>query len=189
LVDVVVMRNGEYTGSAPGLPGRTPGQDALAFVGDLDIYDDVVLVVDAVLDYGTRPARFDLVAFSPEPVALPASGTVMVPSFGRTESGTPIGSFAYFDANAGEIVRLGLDASTSQGVTAGLYTAELDLLSVLCAPACTSHASTLHIARSGRYYLYLFDTTVPQPATLTLAVERTHTRPPALPLGTPLASA
>lgn len=158
--------------------------DALSFVGGLNDNDEVIFVVDPVIEYAVNAVDFDFDLTAPGVTPAPTDDTITV------DNDADFFRWLAFDADEGDVVHLDLSTDGSE-VMYMILTADLEIVAERCtfAGACSADTAWLQIAQGGTYYIRVFDTTDPQPASFELTLARTHVQPTPITIGTPVAAA
>lgn len=179
LIDTVVLINGVYHQSAPGLDTRDPGDEAATNAANLADDDEVIIYVEAVADFSSGDDDYTLEVFAPGVQPLPADGsTITIDNDGN------FFRWVYFDAVAGDVVHLDTLSDAPAGNLAILADSDLLIVSELC-NGCAAIDSFMRFDADGRYYIALFDFTDPQPPSFQLTSTITSHTPVALPPGSP----
>jgi hypothetical protein len=177
---LTVMVNGQFVRTAPfdGL-----SVDANSFAASLNDSDEVILVVDAVIEYAVGDVDFDFDVYAPGVTPAPMDDTITVTNDGD------FFRWLAFDANEGDVVHI--DMSATSPIMYTIITPDLTLVSDRCtfAGACTADEAWYQLTEGGTYYIRLFDTTETQPASFDLTLTRTHVQPTPVVIDTPITAA
>lgn len=176
---MTVLVNGSY---ALSVQPRTNGFAWPAqFVGGLHDADDVTVVVESLINYSLSPVAFDVTVTDQSAGPAPQDGTIDLIAGG--------GEYLYFDAAAGDVVRLLVGTpSESANLTAStsVINAAGDALGSLCLPgSCASASHDVQLPEAGRYHLRIA-TNAAAGASYQVLVVRDHVQPTPVAAGTSL---
>lgn len=183
LIDTVVLIDGMYRQSAPGLDTRAPGEDADTAVADLAADAEVIIYVEAVADFDIALDDYTLDVYSPGPVAMPTDGSTIT-----IDNDANFFRWVYFDATAGDVVHLNFSGTPAAGMRAIVTDSNLLIVSAICGGSCTDYDGFLRFDETGRYYIALFDFdnfNNPDPSSFDFTSSVYNHVPAALATGTP----
>jgi subtilisin-like proprotein convertase family protein len=149
---LVEMVDGEYRGSTPFV---TFGVAAEASLASLAADDEVVLVVEPITNFSLQPVQTSLTVGTIPTVALPGDGTAVTLTH---DDDAPI-NFVFFQADAGDVVRLEFDPGAAQynillyppGVTSFDLVDEQAIAQVC--DECTGADTWVQVQETGFYYM------------------------------------
>lgn len=173
---LVAFIDGTYVMSA----SPTDSAANLAIPG-IDDGDEVWIVADYTVSFALGDVEYEVEVTNPGTQAVPEDGTATI------THGDDVYSFLWFDAAAGDVVRLGFSTggdNLRMDVVNPDFTA---FVANFCGGACDADEQWMQIVEGGTYYVRVYNEDGTVGTDYDVAFQRTHVTPTSLTTGTPVA--